>query len=78
MQIYKDILEVRILLDKIEENMRGGAPAAEKRIGLEAVLRCFLALSKAQGALQDLDVEVRPPVECPMPSAEWLMSHGYM
>jgi hypothetical protein len=78
MKIYADILAVRILLDKIEEKMKAGIYPAEKRLGIEAVLTCFLALSKAQEGLRELDVAVRPPIECPMPSAEWLMAHGYM
>jgi len=79
MKIYEDILACRVLLDKIEEQMRAGVPAAEKRLGTEAVLQSFFRLSQAQKALRDLDAAVRPLVESyHLPSAEWLMENGYM
>jgi hypothetical protein len=78
MKIYADILAVRILLDKIEEKMKAGIYPAEKRLGIEAVLTCFLALSKAQEALRELDVAVRPPIEDTPPLDDWLKANGYM
>jgi len=63
MKIYKALMDVRLRLNAIEEQMRTGVLPAERRLGMEAVRRSFLALSKAQDALQELDVVVRPPIE---------------
>ena len=79
MKIYDDILEVREDLTVIRKNMRKTVVEAEKRLGVEAVLKAFRLLAEADQALVELYNTVRPaPPPPPEPTAEELMEAGYM
>ena len=78
MKIVKDIDQVRMALDTIEQNMRQRVQGAERRLGLTKVVQAFRLLQAAQAALQDLAVLVHPAKPVVETTAEALMAQGYM
>lgn len=77
-QAYVDLNTIRGQLDEVERRMRATVVGAEKRLGLDNVLKSFRLIAVAQEALRELAVTVHPMPPAKEPSAEELIAGGYM
>jgi hypothetical protein len=77
-QVYVDLTTIGEQLDEVERRMRATVFGAEKRLGLENVLKSFRLMATAQEALRELSVTVHPMPPMKEPSVEELMAGGYM
>lgn len=57
-QVYVDLTTIRGQLDEVERRMRETVVGAEKRLGMENVLKAFRLMGVAQEALRELSVIV--------------------